>query len=77
MTNTSFPWLDDTSMTDLDRCAGALVSVLDLIYTQLAIEFKNDPDSEAIPALNETRDHVEMMIQYVVNKQNAIRFAAQ
>lgn len=77
MTNTSFPWLDDTSMTDLERCAGALMSVLELIYAQLAVEFSTDPDSDVIPALNETRDSVEMMIQYVVNKQNAIRFAAQ
>ena len=77
MTNTSFAWLDDTSMTDLDRCAGALVSVLDLIYAQLAVEFSHDPDSDVIPALNETRDNIEMMIQYVVNKQSAIRFAAQ
>jgi hypothetical protein len=70
MTKNLFSWLNDRSLSDTDRVAGALSVVLDLIYTQLNVEYSKDLDRETIDALADVSRRLEGMIQNIITKQN-------
>ena len=73
MTNL-FPWLNDSSLSDLDRLAGAMSAVLELVYTQLNGEYGKNLDSQTIAELGDMRHQLEKMIQCIITKENAINF---